>query len=172
MKLVYSVRTEINHNLLDIEAKIVKPVVSAPAATASPKVVKLNPKQVELTAKFTDLATAIKADYDFTETKKTGDKDALRASMESFKAKNEQKRTERSTRFDERLAELKKGQKERSEKLRERLEKLAPPAPTQEDVFEKAAKSTNNRALKTQMKASAKRSQEAAAPREYKEKEI
>ena len=173
MKLVYSVRTEINHNLLDVEANLAKPVARAPATTASPKVVKLNPKQVELTAKFADFAAAIKADYDFSETKKAGDKDALRASMESFKAKNEQKRTERRAKFDSKVAEIKNGQEERSAKLKARLEKLAPPAAAQEDVFEKAAQSTNNRALKTQMKASAKRSQEATAPRgEYKEKEI
>ena len=103
--------------------------VSAPAASASPKVVKLSLKTTELTGKFNDIAAAIKADYDFTETAKAGDKDALRASMESFKAKNEQKRTERSNRFDERLAELKKGAEERSTKLKERLEKLAPPSP-------------------------------------------
>ena len=167
-----SVRTEINRNLLDLEAKVSVPV-SAPAASSSPKVVNLNLKKSELTGKFNDIATAIKAEYDFTETTKAGDKDALRASMESFKAKNEQKRTERSNRFDERLAELKKGAEERSTKLKERLEKLAPPSPAQENIFEKAAQSTNNSALKNQMKESAKRSQQASGPkREYKEKEI
>ena len=147
--------------------------VSAPAASGSPKVVKLTLKQSELTSKFDDIANAIKAEYDFTETTKAGDKEALRASIESFKAKNEQKRTERSNRFDERLAELKKGQEERSNKLKERLEKLAPPAPATENIFEKAAQFTNNSALKTQMKESAKRSQQASRPKgEYKEKEI
>lgn len=84
------------------------------------------------------MTTAIKAEYDFTEITKMGDKDVLRASIESFKAANAQKRTERSNRFDERLVALKKGQEERSAKLRERLTHAAP-SPAQNDIFEKAA---------------------------------
>ena len=118
----------------------IRPIADAITASVATQ----GEKQTELKEKLSEMANVIKADYDWTDNKRKGNTDELKASIESFKAKNEQKRAERKDRFEERVAEKKKSLEERSAKLKERLDGLrekefAPPASSAGEIFERAA---------------------------------
>ena len=93
----------------------------------------LTPAEVALQKKFGEIADGVRAKYDTPNLVKTDSKTTL----EQFKIKNEERRAERSARFEKRLALEKFAQDGRNAQLKERLQRTfeCPPSTITQDVF-------------------------------------